>query len=111
MKTLNEVTTGTFRKDVLESELPVLVEFYTPWCPGCRAVRPVLESLADEFEGKARIVQINVEDEPLLGSEYGVSAVPTLAFFKGGLLRDTIVGGRPAPVLRQALQELAAEAA
>lgn len=111
MKTLDEVTTGTFRKDVLDSEIPVLVEFYTPWCPGCRAVRPVLESLATEFEGKARIVQVNVEDEPLLANEYGISAVPTLAFFKGGSLRKTTVGGRPASLLRQALQDLTMEAA
>lgn len=111
MKTLEDVTTGTFRQKVLESEVPVLVEFYTPWCPGCRAVRPVLESLAGEFEGKARIVQVNVEDEPLLGREYVITAVPTLAFFKGGLLRGMIQGGRPAPVLREALQELAEEPA
>jgi len=111
MKTLESVTSGTFRKEILESEVPVLVDFYTTWCPGCRAVRPVLESLAAEFEGKARIVQVNVEEEPLLGAEYGITAVPTLAFFKGGLLRGTIQGGRPAAVLRQALQELVAEAA
>jgi thioredoxin 1 len=111
MKTLDHVTAGTFDREVLKSDLPVLVEFYTTWCPGCRAVEPVLESLAGEFEGKARIVKVNVEEEPLLAGEYQISAVPTLAFFRDGELRGGFQGGRPAPVLRDALSELVGKAA
>jgi thioredoxin 1 len=111
MKKLESVTTDAFEREVLHSEVPVLVEFYTTWCPGCRAVEPVLEGLAGEFEGRARIVKVNVEDEPVVGEEYQITAVPTLAFFKDGALQGGFQGGRPEPILRQALERLAGKAA
>ena len=111
MTKLDGITTESFDREVLNSDLPVLVEFYTNWCPGCRTVEPALERLAGEFAGRARVVKVNVEEEPLLADRFEVSAVPTLAFFKGGLLRGGFQGGRPAPVLRAALEELAGRAA
>ena len=111
MKKLESVTTDAFEKEVLGSGVPVVVEFYTSWCPGCRAVEPVLEGLAGEFEGRAKIVKVNVEEEPVVAEEYRVTAVPTLAFFKDGALQGGFRGGRPATVLRRALQGLAGKGA
>lgn len=111
MKKLDHVTTDAFAREVLGSGVPVVVEFYTTWCPGCRAVEPVLEGLAGEFEGRAKIVKVNVEEEPLVAEEYQITAVPTLAFFKDGALQGGFRGARPEPVLRQALEQLTGAAA
>ena len=105
MQRLEKVTTDTFEERVLGSELPVLVEFTTSGCPACRAARPVLESLAEEFEARARIVEVNVEEERDLGGLFQIRAVPTLAFFKNGEFVDGVTGAPPAAVLRRKLDQ------
>ena len=111
MQRLEKVTTDTFEERVLGSELPVVVEFTTSGCPACHAARPVLETLAGEFEGRARIVEVNVEEERDLGGLFQIRAVPTLAFFKNGKFTGGVTGAPPAPVLRRKLDQFSGSCA
>jgi thioredoxin 1 len=106
MERLEKITADTFEERVLGSELPVLVEFTTSGCPACHAARPVLETLAEEFGGRARIVEVNVEEEQELGGMFQIRAVPTLAFFKNGEFVDGVMGAPPAAVLRRKLDQV-----
>lgn len=81
-----------FEKEVIGSELPVLVDFYASWCMPCRMLAPVLESLSAELDGTARIGKVNVGDEPELAERYHIRRVPTMLLFRGGSVTDTLVG-------------------
>ena len=83
---------SNFGNDVLSSDLPVFVDFWAEWCGPCRAIGPVLESLADDFDGKVKVVKINVDENGKLATEYNVNAIPSLIIFKGGKEVDRIVG-------------------
>ena len=83
---------SNFGNDVLSSDLPVFVDFWAEWGGPCRAIGPVLESLADDFDGKVKVVKINVDENGKLATEYNVSAIPSLIIFKGGKEVDRIVG-------------------
>jgi thioredoxin 1 len=106
MSRLESVTADTFQDRVLDSDLPVLVEFSSSTCPACHQARPLLESLAEEFEGRARIVEVKVEEEPALGDAFQIRAVPTLVFFKNGEFVDGVMGTPPAAILRRKLERL-----
>ena len=94
------ISDDTFEKEVLQSELPVLVDFWAPWCGPCRMVAPVVEQVAGEYQGRARFVKLDTEDNPRVASELGIRAIPTLLVFKGGKVVDSRVGVAPAEVLR-----------
>lgn len=81
-----------FEGDVLHSGLPVLVDFWAAWCGPCRMLTPVLEELAKEFSGRARIVKLNVDENPATASRYGIASLPTLLIFKHGKVVDQIIG-------------------
>jgi thioredoxin 1 len=106
MDRLDKVTTATFEEEVLNSEQPVLVEFTTTSCPACHAARPILELIAGEYEGRAKVVELNVEEESELGSFFQIRSVPTLAFFKDGQFVDGVLGAPPAAILRRKLDQL-----
>jgi len=106
MRRLEKVTSETFEERVLGSDDPVLVEFSTSRCPACHAARPMLEELATEFEGRMRIVEVNVEEEQALGALFQIRAVPTLAYFKNGEVLGGWAGAPPAAVLRRKLEDL-----
>jgi thioredoxin 1 len=103
---LEKITAESFEQRVLGADLPVLVEFSTSSCPACHAARPLLESLAEEFEGRATIVEVNVQEELELGDAFHIRGVPTLAFFKNGEFVDGTMGVPPAGILRRRLESI-----
>ncbi|SUO98294.1 thioredoxin [Suttonella indologenes] len=87
-----EVNKADFKAQVLESDVPVLVDFWAPWCGPCRAVAPILEEMAQEYAGKLAIAKINVDDNNEISVQYGIRSIPTLLLFKNGQLVDTHIG-------------------
>ena len=106
-----EVTDATFGSDVLESDVPVLVDFWAPWCGPCRMAAPLVEELADEYEGRARVVKVNVDENVDTVMHLGVRSIPTLILFKDGQAIDEVVGFRPKSELQQLLEEALVESA
>jgi thioredoxin 1 len=95
-----DVTDETFSHEVLGSELPVLVDFWAEWCPPCHRIAPVLEELATEYAGRARIVKIDADRNPQAVRAYRVQSMPTLCMFRGGELVSQVIGARPKAMLR-----------
>jgi thioredoxin 1 len=87
-----DVSDSTFDSEVLKSELPVLVDFWAPWCGPCKAIGPVIEEISKDFEGKVKFLKCNVDDNPATPANFGIRAIPTLLLFKGGEKLDQIVG-------------------
>jgi len=92
---LLHVTDKNFSTEVLQSSIPVLVDFWASWCGPCRAISPIVEELAKEYAGKVKITKLNVDENPATPSQYGVRGIPTLILFKGGEVLDQIVGSVP----------------
>jgi len=92
---LLHVTDQNFAAEVLQSSLPVLVDFWATWCGPCRTISPVVEELAKEFIGRIKVTKLNVDENPGTPSQYGVRGIPTLIVFKGGKVLDQIVGAVP----------------
>lgn len=90
-----QVTDADFDSVVLKSDLPVLVDFWAPWCGPCRALAPVIEELGEEYAGKVKIVKMNVDENPATPAKYGVRAIPTLVLIKKGETIEQITGGMP----------------
>jgi thioredoxin 1 len=87
-----EISDSTFEQEVLQSEVPVLVDFWAPWCGPCRAIAPVVDELANEYADKLKVAKCNVDDNPKTPSRYGIRAIPTLIIFKGGNVSEQITG-------------------
>ena len=94
------VTDATFAEEVLGSELPVLVDFWAEWCPPCHRLAPVLDELAAEYEGRARIVKVDADANPKTVQTYGILSLPTLSMFRDGELVGQIIGAHPKSRLR-----------
>lgn len=101
-----EVTDATFEQEVLQSDQVVLVDFWAPWCGPCRMIAPIIEELSTEYEGRAKIVKLNVDDSPYTASQYQVQSIPTLVFFKGGEPVGQVVGVQPKNALANLLDRL-----
>ncbi len=100
-----EVTDADFENEVLKSDLPVLVDFWAPWCGPCRMVAPVVEELASEYDGKVKFVKLNTDDNIQTASRYGIRSIPTLLMFKGGEAVDQVIGFRPKSDLKRTLDK------
>ena len=87
-----QISDATFDSVVLNSDIPVLLDFWAPWCGPCRAVGPIIDELAAEYEGKVRIVKMNVDENPATPTKFGIRAIPTLMLFKDGQAAATVVG-------------------
>jgi thioredoxin 1 len=105
MSAAAQVTDSTFDQEVLESEVPVLVDFWAPWCGPCRMVAPVVEEIAAQYEGKIKVVKVNTDDNPSVASKYGIRSIPTLMIFKGGQRVDMVVGAVPKTTLSNTLEK------
>lgn len=108
-ETIN-VNDNTFEKVVLKSPIPVLVDFWAPWCAPCRAVAPVLEKIAAEYDGRLLVVKVNVDDNPEWAGRYGVMSIPALLLVTEGRIADTRVGALPYHYLKQMVEQVLAVA-
>ncbi len=102
------LTQENFAAQVLQSESPVLVDFWAEWCGPCKMIAPVLDELADEYDGRAKIGKVNIDEQQGLAAEYGVRAIPTLLLFHKGQVADQIVGARSKRDLKASLDRVAA---
>ncbi len=102
------LTEDNFEREVLESDQPVLVDFWADWCAPCHQIAPVIEELAHEFDGTATIAKLNVDEEPELARRYGIRSIPSLLFFRSGQAVDRLAGVQPKRVLSEKLAELVA---
>jgi thioredoxin 1 len=105
MSDVAEVKEADFKEVVLDSDLPVLVDFWAPWCGPCRMVAPVVEEIAQQYEGKVKVVKLNTDENPQIASQYGIRSIPTLIVFKDGQKQDTVVGAVPKTTLSNTLEK------
>lgn len=95
------VNDDSFEKEVLKSETPTLVDFWAEWCGPCKALAPKIDELANQFEGKVKVVKVNIDDAPNTPAKFGVRGIPTLILFKGGKVVDSLVGNQPSEKLKE----------
>ena len=96
------VTTDTFEEEVLNSEVPVLVDFWAEWCGPCRQVAPVMDQIAEEYEGAVKVAKIDVDAESALAGHFGITSIPTIAFFEPGEQPKAVVGALPKEMVESA---------
>ena len=106
MADIQQVSDASFENEVLKSDLPVLIDFWAPWCGPCKAIAPVVEELAKEYGGRLKVVKMNVDDNPQTPSRYGVRGIPNLILFKGGQVKEQIVGTVPKAQLVRAINQV-----
>jgi thioredoxin 1 len=95
MAEITDVTDQTFQAEVLDSKVPVIVDFWAEWCQPCKRIAPIIKELADQYDGKIKVVKVNIDDSPGTPGQFGVRAVPTILAFQGGQVIQQIQGARP----------------
>lgn len=101
-----DVADATFDSEVIKSNLPVLVDFWAPWCTPCRVVGPIVEELAKEYEGKLKVAKVNVDENPNSASSYSIMSIPSLLIFQNGKPVKTIVGAQSKENLKKGIEEV-----
>jgi thioredoxin 1 len=102
------VTNETFEQEVVQSQKPVLVDFYADWCGPCKTLSPIVEEIAAEYEGRITVRKVDIDSNPELARQYGVRSIPTLMVFKDGEAKDTIIGAVPKSKLAEVINQHAA---
>jgi thioredoxin 1 len=110
MADVQAVSDDTFHAEVLQSSVPVLIDFWAPWCGPCRTIGPVVEELAGVYKGRLKVVKMNVDDNPRTPAQFGVRGIPNLIVFKGGEVQEQIVGAVPKAQLVKAIDRVVAAA-
>ena len=100
---ISQISDATFDSEVLKSSVPVLIDFWAPWCGPCRQIAPIVDQLATEYAGKLKVVKMNVDDNPRTPAQYGVRGIPNLILFKDGQVQQQIVGAVPKAHLVKAI--------
>jgi thioredoxin 1 len=100
---ITNLTSDTFKDAVATASTPLLVDFWAPWCGPCKAIAPVLDELANEFDGKVSIAKVNIDENEAIAAEFGIRAIPTMLIFKGGRVIEQIVGLLPKAALKTKL--------
>lgn len=101
---VKEVNDQNFNEEVLKSSVPVFVDFWAPWCGPCRMVAPIVEELAQEMSGKVKFVKVNVDEAPIVASNYGIMSIPTLVVIKNGQITGQQIGAVPKSVLKNMIE-------
>jgi thioredoxin 1 len=101
-----DVTDQNFESEVINADVPTLVDFWAPWCGPCRMVAPIVEELAGEYEGRVKFVKLNTDENPAVSGRYGIRSIPTLLVFKDGEVKGQIVGFRPKSELKNRLDSV-----
>ena len=99
-----EITQSNFQSEVLDADVPVVVDLWAAWCGPCRMVAPIVEELAEDYQGRIKVGKLDVDAEPGLAAKFGVASIPTILLFKGGQVVAVAVGARPRPRWPQALE-------
>lgn len=99
-----KITRENFENEVMKSDIPVLIDFWAPWCGPCRMMEPIIEQLAEEYEGKAKVGKVNVDEEGELSQAFGVMSIPTIVLVKDGKVVKQAVGARPKTEVEAMLQ-------
>ena len=105
MSSVQHIKDSNFQEQVTNSDVPVLVDFWAPWCAPCRMVAPVLEQIASEYEGRAKVVKVNVDEQQQVAGSLGVRSIPTIALFHKGKVKDTLIGARPKEEFQRVLDK------
>jgi thioredoxin 1 len=105
MSSVLSVTDNTFDQEVIKSDLPVLVDFWAPWCGPCKAVAPVVEDLSKEYEGRLKVVKLNTDENPKTAQAYSIKGIPSLFLFKAGQVVEQVVGAVPKSTLANAVNK------
>ena len=103
---VTDVTDQDFEEEVIKSTLPVLLDFWAPWCGPCRMVAPIVDKLAEMYDGRFKFCRLNVDENPQTAAKYSIMSIPTLMFFKNGEAVDTVVGAVPERTLQSKIDEL-----
>jgi thioredoxin 1 len=104
-----EITDGNFETEVIQSDTPVLIDFWAPWCGPCRMVSPIVEEIASDYEGKLKVGKLNTDDNQQIASRFGIMSIPTLMIFKGGEVKERIVGAQPKVAIVSKIDKVLAE--
>jgi thioredoxin 1 len=104
MGKITEVGDNNFETEVLQANLLVLVDFWAPWCGPCKSIAPIIEELAQEYDGKLKVAKLNVDDHPATASRYGIRGIPNLIILKAGVVKEQIVGAVPKSKLVSAIE-------